>query len=412
MKNLNILIATLIACAVPAMAFGQSVTCDVCTHDVSVYYGSGGFIAETDADEVVWVASCNGVTVSGEEPPNDDGIVSMLFNDENGLSCDDDDEKNRFQLGPVNDGGWFWITDEKSSAIGSLVSHDVLDNEPVMPVKAGDGVTMMPGRGAYYLKETATGRVGVFPTILPEPPTEALRKCGFSGAATTASPAKPINTGCALGDGKTITLATITDGLTGDVRRIHDKGTITRPSGTGSIEIEVDLWGNGTGHYVTTHDPDTDNGISAMRGQSSVALEDERASTRLTGVTYVVRRGGQGAEPGVEVMDSETEDATDGGAADDGLARTAAGNDMVTITVTSDSDYCSKDNNHPATVTVTAVMATAADAGQITPAVARSTRSDPVGVVGSTSFVVVCRSQASANQGVELVPENPFPTRE
>ena len=404
MKKL-LMIALLIG-AIPAVAVGQTVSCEDCTHVLPVYYGEGGFIAETDADTemVTYVATCEGVTRHGEVEA-DDGMVSMLLMGD--LACHGDDEDNMFELGPVMDGGWYWITLETNSAVGGLVNKDILENETVDLADAGDGVMVMEGRGASLLTETATGRTGLLPNILPEMEMEPEDPtlCGFTGAATAASAAKVVNTDCRLGDGKTITLATITDGFSDTTRRIYDKGTVTRPKGTGSVEILVDLWGNGTGHYVAVHEAGN-NGITAMRGQPSVAMGDNRAATRLTGVTYVVTRGAIGPGAGVTVAESENTDLDDDSDADDGLARTAAADDMVTVTVTSDSDYCSKDNNHDAMVTVQAEMQTATDANQIIPAVVRNATS---GVVGSTTFTVVCPA-AVANMGTEVVPDNPFPT--
>ena len=98
-----LMIALLIG-AIPAVAVGQTVMCDECTHVASVYMGEGGFIATADdADMVTWVASCGGVTRSGEEPADDDGVVSALWTGD--LACMADG--GTFEIGPVMDGGWF-----------------------------------------------------------------------------------------------------------------------------------------------------------------------------------------------------------------------------------------------------------------------------------------------------------------
>ena len=75
----------------------------------------------------------------------------------------------------------------------------------------------------------------------------------------------------------------------------------------------------------------------------------------------------------------------------------------------SNSAYCSKDNNHSATVSIVALMTDAASAALITPAVVRKAAAPNEGMVGSASFTINCPA-ASANMGTELVPENPFPT--
>ena len=90
----------------------------------------------------------------------------MLFTGD--YACDADE--GSFDIGPITDGGWYWINDEDNSAIGNLVAKDTLDNAATELTGAGDGVTMMAGNGAVFVKETATGRVGILPNILPNPP--------------------------------------------------------------------------------------------------------------------------------------------------------------------------------------------------------------------------------------------------
>ena len=392
MKLMKHITIALVLCAIPAMAFGQTVSCDDCTHEVSVYMGGGGLIATADdADMVSYVATCGGSSRFDELAANDDGVVSMLF--EPCLS-----EGGSFKIGPIMDGGWYWITDDMNSAVGNLVAMDILDNDTVDITDAGDSVDMTMGKGAVYLKHTS-GRVGILPNILPEPPATPLRKCGFSGAATAASPAVPVNTGCALGDGGTTVLATSTNGITGATVRIMDKGSINRPGGTASVSILVDLWGNGSGHYVTTHDATTGNGVSAMLGQDAVALNaTARPAARLTGVTYTVTHSTGGPGGGDEIS-SGTPIA--------GVDHTTDAN-ALTITVANDPAYCSKTANHTGTVNVTALMTDETSAAQVTPSIKRNATTS---AVGSMSFNVVCPSaSASANQGQELVPENPFPT--
>ena len=405
----NFLMCALILCAIPAVAFGQTVTCDDCTHDVSVYMGSGGLIAETDADEVVFVATCGGVTTSGKLTPNKDGMVATLFDDDNGLACHSAHEGNRMQLGPVMDGGWFWINDEMSSAVGNLVNHKIMDNEMTDIADAGDGVTSMMGKGAVFLKETKSGRVGILPTILPVEPMDPLRLCGAndrgsvgrsSTAAANASNARFTRRmhECELGDGGTITLATTYDANRGSTARVMDKGTVVRPAGQGgSVAVMVDLWGNGSGHFATA--PDS----HALLGNPDVAMTGLRGFTRLGGVTYTVAVGS-----GPNGMELDAGDPT--GVA--GVTYTEAQN-VATITVVPTTAYCNPNagTNHSVSVAVTALMVDATSANQLTPPVTRNTNSfrGPVGRVGTTSFTVVCPSGAAANQGTDLVPENPFP---
>ena len=408
MKNLKILMVALALLALPASAFGQTVSCEACTHDVSVFMGEGGLVATADgAGKVTWVSTCSGVTRSGTLTPNDDGMVAALFNMDNGVACSATGENmGSFQLGPVKDGGWFWITDEMNSAVGGLVSKEVQGNEPVPITSAGAGVTMTAGTGAVYLKETATGRVGILPTIVPEPLSPVTTKCGFTGSFSAASPGVPLNSSCVLGDGGTQIVATSTNGITGATVQIPDKGSVTRPAGSGSVSILMDVWGNGTGHYVASHDT-ASNGISAGRGHAALAGTAARASTRLTNLGYTVKVG--------------TDTVTDGGSAVAGVTYTAASN-AATFQIAKDASYCSKSENKKATVSIE-VEVTDTGRQQVIPwlkmthdlnadndlsALADADRVHRV----STSFSVVCPGSASSSShaGVELIPANLFPT--
>ena len=399
MKNLKILMVALALLALPASAFGQDVSCEDCTHDVSVYMGEGGVVATVDGDAemVTWVTTCSGVTRSGELTPDDDGMVAALFSMDNGLACmATGKDMGSFQIGPVKDGGWFWITDDMNSAVGALVGKDIQKNDMVEITSAGAGVTMTAGTGAVYLKETATGRVGILPTIVAEPPTPAPKKCGFSGTFSGTSPGKPVQTGCMLGDGKAMVLATSTNAVTGSSVTIMNKGSVVRPAGTGTVSIVADVWGNGTGHYVSSHDATTLNGVSAGRGHAALAGTGLRASARYVGVSYEVNVSEGGAGAGSNVTS---------GTAVAGVDYTENEN-AATVTIVANPTYCSKDNNHSVTVTVTAIIAGANDATQVVPEIVRKATTN---VAGSTSFMVMCPA-ASPSMGTELVPDNPFPT--
>ena len=404
MKNLKILMVALALLALPAVAFGQSVSCPDCSHDVSVFMGEGGLVATArDADKKVsYIATCSGIYRTGELTPDDDGMVSMLFNMDNGLACSaTGKDMGSLEIGPVKDGGWYWITDDMNSAVGALVAKAVQGNDMVEITSAGDGVTMTAGTGAVYLKETATGRVGILPTIVVKEQDEPTGKCGYTGAFSASSPGVPKKTDCILGDGGTMIVATSTDAFNEGSVQIKHKGSVTRPRGTGKITIVADLWGNGTGHYVATHDADTANGISAGRGHAALAgVAAARAATRLTGVSYELTLGTVGRY-GPNTTDTITSGTPVGG------VDYTEGNSAATITIVAEDDYCSKDNNYTAEVVVTASMADVGNAAQVVPTLKRHS----TGAVGGMSFEVKCPA-ASANLGAELVPENPFPTDE
>ena len=381
----NFLMCALILCAIPAVAFGQTVTCDDCTHDVSVYMGSGGLIAETDADEVVFVATCGGVTTSGKLMPNDDGMVATLFDDDNGLACHSAHEGNRMQLGPVMDGGWFWINDEMSSAVGNLVNHKIMDNEMTDIADAGDGVTSMMGKGAVFLKETKSGRVGILPTILPVETPDPATRCGYSdrGAAWGAARYVPVKSECMLGDGKTV-IRTLGPGSAGTDTQIMT-GVVVRPY-VGTRTVKFDLWGNGTGHYSTSA---ADARLGHPGGGAIPA-------------TFTGEIAGAGA-----IADADLPAA--GVSADTGMTTEVQG----AFTIEPDEAYCgtsTKPKAHSATLSVTATV----DANQspdVVPAVA-DVAPGPAVAAAYAKLAIVCPASSAANQGTELVPENPFPTTE
>ena len=380
----HILVASAL-CALPAATFAQGVVCGACDHVAPYFRGEGGFIATVaeDADEVTFVASCSNVTITGVVAPGA-GKVAQLFTYRNGLACDGKD--GSFEIAGVEDGGWYWITDDMNSAVGNLVSKDVLDNETVKLTSAGDSVSMSKGMGAVFLKEAATGRVGILPNILPEPPMEALRKCGADDQGSTGKSATATveaadarftrrTSKCEMGDGGTITYATTTNTFTGATTRVMDKSTIVRPSGTGNVVVTIDMWGNGSGHFATAT-----TGVHALLGQPAAAAGALRGTARYTGVTYTARLG---SGP----TGSDFVDATANGGITMDTSTTA---NVVTFTIAADPAYCKSTApvaNNPAPVSVTALMATATDAAQVTPSIARNARST---AVGGISFTVVC----------------------
>ncbi len=353
----------MILAAIPATAVAQQVVCNDCDHIAPYFKGEGGFIGTVaeGADKVVFVASCGSVTTTG--PARVDlGTASQLFNRENGLACGR--EGGSLQIAGLADGGWYWITDDMNSAVGSLVNRDILENETVDIASAGDGVTMTMGTGAVYLKETATGRVGLLPNILPEPPTAALRKCGYDRSGTIYNRR---NTDCALGDGGSLIQATSTNAITGAVAWIPHEGAVTRPSGTGTVEVLVDLWANGSGHYTT--DPAGNAGL----GHPELATTALRGTLRLQSVSYAIstRTGSQAA-------------ALPSG----GVTATTA-DSAATITIAADSAYCSTANNFPLHVDVIARLdPDGAAKDQVTPSLTLT--GGEAGEAGKMTFTVVC----------------------
>jgi hypothetical protein len=388
--------------AIPAATLGQAVSCPDCRHVASYFRGEGGFIGTVadGADEVVFVASCGSVSTTGEARVAG-RTAAQLFNDGNGLACDR--EGGSLEIAGLKDGGWYWITDENNSAVGNLVSKEILANESVELTSAGAGVTMMAGSGAVFVKETATGRVGILPNILPEPRVDVTRKCGFADRGRNASTATlkrfvRVTNECEMGDGGTILLATTTNSFTGATTRVMEKGSVVRPSGTGQVVVSADLWGNGSGHFTTDPTADLTSAaeVSALLGHPSVS--GAARSARLTGVTFSAKLG-TGPTAADLVADTEAGGVTMDLTPDDGSGGTIA--NLVTFTIGADSAYCNADppRNNSVVVAVTATMpaadatSTAGNAAQLTPYIARHPTS---GVVGGTSFAVVCGSSSSS----------------
>ena len=420
----NYLMVALILCAIPAVAVGQTVSCDDCSHVASVYMGEGGFIATADdADMVTWVATCNGVTRSGELEADDDGTVAALWAGD--LACHGD-AKSDFQIGPVMDGGWFWITDADNSAVGGLVAKDVLDNDAADITSAGEGVTMTAGKGAVFMKETSTGRVGILPNILPEPPADPAAICGpRMVSAFPNAYGRQATSNCMLGGGRT-KIRLIGPGAHGS-RSMITNGMVYRPSG-GTITVTADLWVDESGSYSTNADSTSPTYVADIQkgwpGKTATATSSGRGENWLTATfgLQVAQAVGQapplalntptGGVTLTNIGDTSTTSGRTGGDAPVGQA---------VFTIGGDSSYCSSSNNHTATINIFATPAApgATPGNSIHPPVATGEdaglgRSSAVASFAAiTQLRVVCPpSSSAANQGQELVPENPFPISE
>ena len=376
MKLMKRITIALVLCAIPAMALGQvAINCDDCSHVVSVYKGEGGLIAESDAEMVTYLTTCGGVTRTDEQTVVG-GKVAMLFTMDNMLACSGDD--GEFEIGPVMDGGWYWITDETNSAVGSLVAKDILDNTPTEPTNAGAGVMVTEGKGAVMVKETATGRVGILPTILPmkevDPTMPTL--CGSKSATAKR------DTECMLGDGGTMLVGKgPVDPYTNERAAVMEGAVITRPA-TGSVVVSFHVEGNGTGHYTAgTIGADNPTNLGHPGG---TPLASDISGTYGSGVTN-------------PAIDSAA--ATAVGLALDHDAST----NVADLTVTPNATYCSKTANNSVMVTIAAQVT---NLTQVVPSIVAAAGT---GAEATMKITVACPA-ASAQQGVELVPDNLFPT--
>lgn len=386
MKLMKHITIALVLCAIPAVAVGQTVDCEVCSHRVSVYHGEGGLIATVGdgAEMVTWVASCGGVTRTGELMPNADGVVSMLLTGDTACMM----EGGSFRLGPITDGGWYWLTMENNSAVGGLVNDMILDNTPTEITDAGDGVTMVDGSGAVLLTETATGRVGLLPNILPEKPAAAATMCGAyrkadkSIAQTTA--------GCMMGDGSTMTRISYAGGF-GRTDHAVGSATVYR-SITDPGSVTLDLWT--TGGMVTTADATT---IAVGTGYSGLGV-----GLAIGSVSATVSGFGATLDAALGTANA-TLSVTDGNPGADPPT-----SDQVTITFegATASTYCTATSSNDAVLTVNLVS----DQTNVLPAV-KNIGSATAPRHGQATVTIKCPPPA-ANLGTELVPDNPFPTSE
>ncbi len=402
-------------------AANTTVSCPDCTHVVPVYMGEGGLIAAVDGEvEMVdVVAICGNVTASNEMKPDEDGMISFLFT--GNLACEDG---GTLEIGPVMDGGWYWISDEMHSAVGSLVSKDTLGNDRAKLASAGEGVTMsFPGddkkdaedKGAVLLKETSSGRIGILPTILPVPTPAAPARCGAAAANAAGTAFYRRVSSCMQGDGKTVLRAQ------GPINDYTGKRTTTnrvlRPlAKNGRNEMKFDLWGNGTGHFLTSSTaepadlaknvPAGYNFLTGHPGGPPLALtaDGNNASSPASGGGMTASLGGVGNNP-IATASEGTE------AADGGMTFDVEGN-VGTLVIHPHDDYCDPQakpaKNNTATVTVSAYVATGQEA-QVTPSIV--TAKGTSRLAATTQIMVVCPSgsAAAAHQGRDLVPENPFP---
>ena len=361
----HILVA-LALCALPATAFAQNVACHACDHVAPYFRGVGGFIGTVaeGADEVTFVASCGSVSTTGQARIHG-GTASQLFNHRNGLACDE--EGGSLEIAGIEDGGWYWITEERNSAVGPLLRADVLGNETTPLTNAGPGVTLAEGRGAVFLKELSTGRVGILSNILPAPEEDLapVNVCDYTGAGTLASPYVRETSNCAMGDGKAVLRVLGPEGLyTGERSPIPPGGEVVRPVGEGgSVDLKFDVWGNGTGHFTTAAD-----GNPRLGHEGGIPLTATFAGAYSS--------GGAGGATAIDAAGGASEGAA-------GLSIATADN-VATVTITPNGAHCSEDNDYPVTVTVTA-DATAPD--QVTPGVVENDAGDEA---ATRSVVVVC----------------------
>ena len=382
-------------------AFAQEVSCHSCDHVAPYFRGEGGFIgtAAEGVDEVVFVASCGSVTTTGQVEVEGD-TVAQLFSHENGLACGRDD--GGLEISGLEDGGWYWLTDDRNSAVGSLVGKDVLDNPTVEITSAGPGVAMTMGRGAVYLKETATGRVGILPNILPRPPTPAVEVCGPRRASSSPyAYDRQKNSECVVGTGRTKIRLT-GPGAYGGRAEIAN-GTVTRPR-TGSVTVTADLWVDESGSFTTVASTSDTYAVSVRKGWpgTTSAGQSDHGANWLDARFFASLSSG----------DAQAGDLDGAGVTlpEDGIGSTPAG--QATLTIAPSADYCpAQGTRHTATVRIRAEPG--ADNSMHPPVVVGRdahglTAADLAGTAAITQLRIVC-APASNRQSGEQPPDDPAP---
>ena len=266
----------LMICATASVAFGQlgvadpakaTIDCPADECHVAPYFkGEGGFIGEIadGFDEVAFVVDCGIVNTTGTAEPNPDGIVAELLVTDNGLACADG---GTVEIHGLMDGGWYWINDEKNSAVASLIAKDALGNAGTAPADpGGTDITLdTPKDGmTSIVKQASTGRIGILHHILPEPEAAAADMCGpvFNSGRYRY---EQNDSECMLGDGSTkiVLTADTTDSL-GRVRRVA--GSVHRRvanARTNEVRVGFGLYGADGQAHITT---DTSSNASIIKG--------------------------------------------------------------------------------------------------------------------------------------------------
>ncbi|MCY4644462.1 MAG: hypothetical protein OXB88_07570 [Bacteriovoracales bacterium] len=376
-------------CIVPTMAFGQVTTsCPDCSHVVPYFKGPGGLIATTDgADEVVYLATCGNVVRSGTLTASTNGTVAMSFVDEN-IVCDENNAS--LEIGPITDGGWYWLTGATNSAVGSLVNKSILNNTRIMPTNPGSSVTILEGNGANFLEHPASGRIGILPTIVPEPPVDPLGSCG--AYRVDEDTIKQKSSDCALGDGSAYVRV---EGPGNYGRRTPITNGMISRNYTGDVTVKINLWSNGG--VVSTDTTSTPIGTGYRNLGDSLSLSQVVIEGPSPSVTLEDVLGDANASSSQTVVE--------------GTADNSGDHVIVTIEGADSSDYCTDSRSQNTTISIYLVSNSDTE-DNLLPAVKALSGSMPStlqAVHGKTTLTIKC-PPPSANKGQNLVPSNPFPT--
>ena len=177
------LIVALAAVPLASAVFGQTgaadaaevrVTCSAPCYVAPFFTGGGGFVAESvrggPFGPVDFAVTCGNTVTTGTVEPDQSRIVRQAFTRANGLACDA--ESGKVEISGLKAGGWYWINDDRNSAVFSLVNSNVLGEghmrvRPIAP--GGVTITSLEGGDASFVKHEMSGRVGIISHILPAP---------------------------------------------------------------------------------------------------------------------------------------------------------------------------------------------------------------------------------------------------
>lgn len=172
--------------AAPALLFGQvTVNCPDETCQVAPYFaGSGGFVGESaglDGEpDVSFFVVCGNVTISGVAEPDSQGIVRQALS--GNLACPD---RGRLEIDNLKPGGWYWINDDRNSAVAAFIPKSAAGNEQIVPTDPGGLVIDREEDGlGTYVKHTPTGRVGIIPHVVPARPIKGCSGMAHEETAT------------------------------------------------------------------------------------------------------------------------------------------------------------------------------------------------------------------------------------
>ena len=260
--------------AFPVLLSGQvSFDCPEATCQVAPYFeGRGAFVGEpanvddpatTDVDEseVTFRVFCGNVTIAGSVTPDSAGIVRQVLTAETGFPCEGG---GTIEIAGLKDGGWYWINDDKNTAVTALIRKDSLGHPHTMPTDPG-GVILrsVEGGAATFAKHEPTGRVGIIPHIVPRKPVPA---CGGAADERTAE--------CVLGTSAGWSLAA-------------SPSSVTRPTGSADDkEVTVTLTG---AKFITTGTVAATADLDVHSSVLDVALSDTNGAAPAEGEAGVLK---------------------------------------------------------------------------------------------------------------------------